>query len=420
MDGEMTAEIITVGNEILTGMTVNTNAAFIGERLTRIGCDVRWISTVGDEVSAISSALNTAMERASVVVVTGGLGPTNDDVTAEAVASFLESDLVFRPDVMEKIEAAFKRMNRPMAPSNRKQAFIPGGAEILDNRVGQAPGFVFSGRGRLCFVLPGVPSEMERMLLDSVIPRILKTEGRMEPACLVLRTIGIPESELFQKLEEMPARFPSIRLGFFPDATGVKVRLLVFGKSAAWCDEQIGQADRFVRERAGPWIYGTGEDTLESVLGDVLARSNRTLSVAESCTGGMICHKLTNVPGSSAYFLRGVVSYSNESKTDMLGVSPETLRIHGAVSPETAAAMAEGVRKLAGTDIGLSTTGISGPSGGTPRKPVGLLYIGYSDRAGTVTERHFFPYGRLWHKERSACAALDLARRKALEMSFSS
>jgi nicotinamide-nucleotide amidase len=420
MDGKMTAEIITVGNEILTGMTVNTNAAFIGERLTRIGCDVRWISAVGDEVSAISSALNAALERASIVVVTGGLGPTNDDVTAAAVALAFESDLVFRPEVMEKIEAGFKRLNRFMVASNRKQAYVPGGAEILDNPVGQAPGFLFARKGRLCFVLPGVPSEMERMLLDSVIPRILKTEGKMESDCLVLRTIGIPESDLFQKLEDMPARFPDIRLGFFPDATGVKVRLLVFGKSAAWCDEQIGQADRFVRERAGAWIYGTGEDTLESALGELLVRAKRTISAAESCTGGMICHKLTNVPGSSAYFLRGVVAYSNESKTAMLGVSPELLRMHGAVSPETAAAMAEGVRKLAGTDIGLSTTGISGPSGGTPHKPVGLVYIGYSDPRGTVTERHFFPWGRLWHKERSACAALDLARRKAFELSFSS
>jgi nicotinamide-nucleotide amidase len=416
----MTAEIITVGNEILTGMTVNTNAAFIGERLTRIGCDVRWISTVGDEVSAISSALNAAMERASVVVVTGGLGPTNDDVTAEAVASFLESDLVVHPGVMEKIESAFKRMNRTMAPSNRKQACIPRGVEIIDNQVGQAPGFLFSRMGHLFFVLPGVPSEMERMLLDSVIPRIQGAEGKTESASLVLRTIGIPESELFQKLEDLPARFPEIRLGFFPDATGVKISLLVFGKSAAWCDEQIGQADRFVRERADSWIYGTGEDTLESVLGDALVRLKRTISAAESCTGGLICHKLTNVPGSSAYFLRGVVAYSNESKTAMLGVPSETLRIHGAVSAETAAAMAEGVRKLAGTDLGLSTTGISGPSGGTPRKPVGLVYVGYSDSAGTVTERHFFPRERLWHKERSACAAIDLARRKALELSFSS
>jgi nicotinamide-nucleotide amidase len=200
----------------------------------------------------------------------------------------------------------------------------------------------------------------------------------------------------------------------------VKIRLLVFGESSARCDEQIRRAEDFVRGRAGSWIYGSGEESLESVLGDVLARRNWTISAAESCTGGLVCHKLTNTPGSSAYFLRGVVAYSNESKTAMLGVSPGILKNHGAVSAETAAAMAEGIRKLAGTDLGLSTTGIAGPSGGTPHKPVGLVYIGYSDSRGTVTEKHIFPRDRRWHKERSACAAIDLARRKALELSFSS
>ena len=416
----MTAEIITVGNEILAGMVVNTNAAFIGERLTRIGCDVRWITVVGDEEPAISAALDAAMGRASAVVVTGGLGPTSDDVTAAAVASFLKTELVFDPEVMEKIEKAFRRMGRKMAASNRKQAHVPMGAEIIDNPVGQAPGFLFSLAGRLCFVLPGVPSEMKRMLEDSVIPRLSRAEGRTESRCLVLRTFGIPESDLFQKLAELPARVPEVRLGFFPDVTGVKVRLLVFDESAVRCDERIRQAEDFVRSRTGSWIYGSGEDTLESVLGGILTRRAWTISAAESCTGGLVCHKLTNTPGSSAYFLRGVVAYSNESKTAMLGVSPGTLQDHGAVSPETAAAMAEGIRKRAGTDLGLSTTGIAGPSGGTPHKPVGLVYIGYSDSRGTVTERHVFPRDRGWHKERSACAALDLARRKALELSFSS
>jgi len=416
----MTAEIITVGNEILAGMVVNTNAAFIGERLTAIGCDVRRISVVGDDVTAIAAALGTAMGRASAVVVTGGLGPTNDDVTAEAVAAFFKTELVLDPGVMEKIEAAFRRMNRPMAASNRKQALIPGGAGIMDNPVGQAPGFSFSREGRLCFVLPGVPSEMKRMLEDSVIPRLSQAKGRTESRCLVLRTFGVPESDLCQKLAELPARIPEVRLGFFPDATGVKIRLLVFGESPALCEEQIRRAEDFVRSRAGAWIYGSGEDTLESVLGGILTRRGWTLAAAESCTGGLLCHKLTNTPGSSAYFLRGVVAYSNGSKTDLLGVSPATLRDHGAVSPETAAAMADGIRKQAGSDLGLSTTGIAGPAGGTPRKPVGLVYIGYSDSRGTVTEKHLFPRDRGWHKERSACAALDLARRKALELSFSS
>jgi nicotinamide-nucleotide amidase len=420
MEKEMKAEIITVGNEILTGMVVNTNAAFIGERLTRIGCDVERVSVVGDDEPSIEAALKDATARVPVVIVTGGLGPTHDDVTAAAAAAFFGTELAFHPEVMEKIESAFRRMNREMAPSNRRQAFAPKGAELIDNPVGQAPGFILSREGSLCFVLPGVPSEMRRMVDGTVIPRLARMEGKTVSRCLVLRTFGIPESELFQKLESLPVLFPEVRLGFFPDATGVKIRLLVFGPSPALCEEQIEKADRFARGCAGPWIYGTGEDTLESVLGAALARRKWTISVAESCTGGLVSHKLTDVPGSSAYFNLGVVAYANETKTAVLGVSPDILRNHGAVSPETAAAMAEGVRNLAGTRIGLSTTGIAGPSGGTPEKPVGLVYIGYSDPRGTVTEKHVFPRGRSWHKERSACSALDLAMKKVREVSFSS
>jgi nicotinamide-nucleotide amidase len=410
----MTAEIITVGNEILTGMVVNSNAAFIGERLTRIGIDVRWVSCVGDDVPAIASALETAFGRAAVVIVTGGLGPTNDDVTAEAVASFLGTELVFHPELMDRIEAVFRRMNRVMTPSNRRQAFAPRDAELIDNAVGQAPGFLLSREGRLGFVLPGVPSEMRRMMEDSVIPRLMLTDRKTESRCAVLRTFGVPESELYQKLGDFPPRFTEVRLGFFPDATGVKIRLLVFGPSAEWCEERIRPAESFVRERVGESIFGTEMDTLESVLGRILAGRGLTVAVAESCTGGLVCHKLTNVPGSSTYFNRGIVAYANEAKTGILGVPSEILEKFGAVSPETAAAMAEGIRKLGGTDVGLSTTGIAGPSGGTTEKPVGLVFIGFADSRGTVTERHVFTRDRWWHKERSACALLDLARRKLL------
>jgi nicotinamide-nucleotide amidase len=408
---ELTVEIVTVGNEILTGMVVNANAAFIGERLTRIGYDVRWISSVGDDESSIMAALEIAFGRASVVVMTGGLGPTNDDVTAGAVASFLGTELVFRPEVMEKIETAFKRMKRVMAPSNRQQAFTPKDAELIDNPVGQAPGFVLSHEGRICFVLPGVPSEMRRMVEDSVVPRLLQMDRKAESCSLVLCTFGIPESELYQKLEEFPSQFPKIRLGFLPDVSGVKIRLLVFGESSSWCEDHILRAEQFIRGRAGAWIYGKEEETLESVLGRILTERKITIAVAESCTGGLVCQKLTNVPGSSVYFNRGVVAYSNAAKTDLLRVPSKILKMHGAVSSETAATMAEGIRKLAGTDVGLSTTGIAGPSGGTPEKPVGLAYIGYADSRGTVTERHVFTRDRQWHKERSACAVLDLARR---------
>ncbi|MDM7925172.1 MAG: competence/damage-inducible protein A [bacterium] len=407
----LTAEIITIGSELLTGLTVNTNAAFIGERLTAVGAVVRAVVTVDDAEADIRNAVETALSRADRVVCTGGLGPTNDDVTKKAVAACFGRELVLLPEAMDRIEAAFRAMGRDMAPANRLQALIPEGAEPVPNRVGQAPGFILSRDGRELIVLPGVPSEMRAMMDETVIPRLRAAAGTAS-AALALRTAGLPESDVGRKLEDFPSLFPDVRVGFYPDSTGVTVRLMTFGSSAEACESRIRQAGESAADRLGRAVYGTGGDSLESVIGRLLAESGRTLAVAESCTGGLISHRITNVAGSSAYFIRGVVAYHNSVKTGLLGVPESVLQTAGAVSAECAAAMAEGVRTAAGTDFGLSATGIAGPGGGTEEKPVGLVFIGCADASGTVTEKHRFLRERLWNKERSATAALDLLRRR--------
>jgi len=410
----MIAEIISIGNELLTGLVVNTNAAKIGKALTHIGCKVQWISSVGDDKTEIVSALEKASSRASIVIVTGGLGPTEDDVTVEAVLPVFGCETEFHPEIMEKLEKWFRKQGRKLPPCNRKQAFLPKGAKLIPNPVGSASGFIMKKNNTEFFFLPGVPSEVDAMMKAHVIPRLLSRKNRFSVHEVIFRAFGIPESLLGQKLAGFSKLFPEIQLGFFPDASGVLVRLLCFGSSHAEISARFSEAKAFVLEKVGHWIYGTGDETLEEVVGKLLAQKRLTIGIAESCTGGLICDKLTNVPGSSAYVKLDLVAYSNQAKMELLGVPEAILVKHGAVSVETARAMAEGVRRIGKTDIGLSTTGISGPSGGTREKPVGLVYIGYADAKQTVVKRFLFSGDRIWHKTRSSYAGLDLVRRMVL------
>jgi nicotinamide-nucleotide amidase len=407
----MLAEIISIGDELMTGLVVNTNAAFISESLTRAGHEVKWITAVGDDEAEVIQAFQQADRRAQIIVVTGGLGPTHDDLTKKAVVRFFHSKLVLRKDVRDRIEAFFISRGRTMSPSNEVQAWIPDKAELIENEIGTAPGLLFRRKGKLWFFLPGVPSEAKCMMQNSVLTQLSTIGHGTVFRSRMLKTVGIPESDLYDQLSDFPARFPGVKLAFLPQTPGVTLRLVVFGTDADACDLLISQAEQFIREKAGQYIYGQDEDTIEQVVASLLLSNRMTIAVAESCTGGLIAHKLTNIPGSSAYFERGVVAYSNASKIGVLGVSEKTIRERGAVSAETASAMAEGIRRISGTDIGLSTTGIAGPGGGTEEKPVGLVYIGFCDARRTLVERHIFPRDRLWNKERSAVVALDWIRR---------
>jgi nicotinamide-nucleotide amidase len=405
------AEIISVGDEIMTGLVVNTNASMIGSMLVQDGHDVRRITAVGDDETALLAAFDSAMKENSLVVVTGGLGPTHDDITKTVAARFFKSALVYRRDIYAGIELFFKKRDRIPSPSNEVQAWVPAEAEVLENENGTAPGFLFRRGGGLCFILPGVPAEAERMMRKQVIPRLAaEGKGRVFRSRM-LRTVGISESDLYDAIVDFPMRFPEIKLAFLPQACGMNMRLVVFGDDGADCDALIEKGEETIRAKVGRFVFGADADTLESVVGGLLAGRKMTLAAAESCTGGLVANKLTNIPGSSAYFDGGVVAYSNAFKMNILGVPESILKQHGAVSEETAAAMAEGIRRGRGTDIGLSTTGIAGPSGGSDAKPVGLVYIGYSDSVRTLVEKHIFLKDRLWNKERFAMSALDLLRR---------
>ncbi len=410
----MQVEIITIGDELISGMTTDTNASFIGRRLTESGFEVRWISTVGDHEADLKDALQRACDRASIIVLTGGLGPTHDDITRKTISQFFGSKLIFREDLYERIESYFQNRGLSVASINRGQAEVPEKAEIIENEIGTAAGLKFIKEGRTFFVLPGVPDEMKRMMEKSVLPS-LRQEGKTKvQKSLLLRTTGIVESELYQKINDFNHRFPEVKLAFLPHTAGVDMRLMIFGSSIHHCEEILNQGETYIRSKVNRYIYGTGDAPIEEAVAELLFKNRLTVAVAESCTGGLVSHKLTNIPGSSNYFMEGLVVYSNNSKTRLLDVPEETIAVHGAVSLETARALAEGVRRKVGTDIGISITGIAGPAGGTAEKPVGLVYIGYADRQGIFTENHRFMRDRLWNKERSAVAALDLIRKVLL------
>ncbi len=409
----MKAEILTIGDEILLGQIVNTNATFISRNLVKIGIDPRWITVVGDSEDEILDALKIAFTRADVLIVTGGLGPTHDDITKYAVAKFFKSPIVLNADLFEKLRKRFAERGRVMPAVNRNQAEVPQKATILPNPIGTASGLLFEESGKFCFVLPGVPMEMERLVQNSVIP-FLSTHALPGKNCLTyktLRTTGIFESKLMEVLGDLQPIRQLVKLAFLPHYCGVDLRLTVKGSSKRQCKRRLSEAEKLIRGTIDSYIYGEDEETLEQKVAELLFKTNARVAVAESCTGGLLSHKFTNVPGSSDYFLGGVVAYSNSAKMTVLGVQSDTLRQFGAVSEQTAKEMAEGVRNLLGANFGLSTTGIAGPTGGTKEKPVGLVFVGFSDGTTVTAKKFIFTNDRLANKERCSYAALELLRR---------
>jgi len=409
------AEIITVGDELISGIVIDTNAAYIGEKLFQLGIQVRWITTIGDDERDIQQALETSYKRASLVIITGGLGPTHDDITKKVVSEFFQSELVFNSEVFEQIEKRYKKLDRKPNEDQREQAEVPEKADVIENTIGTAPGMQFTQEGRTYFILPGVPSEMKRMLDKSIVPAIKRSINSRELVFQIIRTAGIFESELSRRIGAFNSKFPEIKLSLLPQTQGVTIRLMVPHLGTKEGKRILHEGENYIRENLEGFIIGTGDAYLEEVIGDLLKKRSLTIAVAESCTGGLIAHKLTNVPESSLYFNRGVIAYHNDAKINILGVPDVVLEKHGAVSAETAVAMAEGIRRISGTDIGISTTGIAGPGGATPKKPVGLVYIGYSDTQRSFSESHIFSKSRVWNKERFAVTALNLVRRVLLD-----
>jgi nicotinamide-nucleotide amidase len=412
----MKAEIITIGDELLIGQVINTNQAYIAEKLNEIGLTTERMTTVGDEMQPILDAFDQAWKRSDVVIVTGGLGPTHDDITKTAVCKFFDTDLVSNDEVRHHIESLLKKRNIGWTAAAEQQTMFPRKAKVVQNPVGTAAGMLFEEKEKAFIVLPGVPYEMKEMIDRSVIPLLGARVKNSVIRHLTLRTTGIPESLLAQQLGNIEELLLGAKLAFLPSATGVRLRITVQHNDSAAADRRMQEVEARIRAKVQKYIYGIGEEELEEVIGRILSERSLTIAVAESCTGGLITDRITNVSGSSRYFERGVVTYSNTSKTDLLGVPPGLIEQHGAVSKEVAEAMARGIRQAAGSDIGISTTGIAGPTGGTQEKPVGLVWIGHSDANATLALRFNFGDHRLRFKERAAQAALELLRRRILKI----
>jgi nicotinamide-nucleotide amidase len=409
----MKAEIISIGDELLIGQVINSNQAEIAAALNSVGVFADRMSTVGDSMQDILDAFARALETHDVVTVTGGLGPTHDDITRQAVCTFFDTDLIRDEQTLAHVRLLFSRRNLKILTRNEDQALVPRGCTVIHNLHGTAPGFLFERSGKAFFVMPGVPFEMRGMIENFILPYFRKRNPGQVIFHRTILTTGIAESFLAEKIGNVETMLgSSATLAFLPSPMGVRLRISVKHADATHASAEIVRIESLLRERIEKFVYGVDEEILESVVGRLLTQSNQTIAVAESCTGGLITDRLTNVPGSSSYLERGIVAYSNGSKIQMLGVAPEILETHGAVSREVAEAMAHGVRRISKTDIGLSTTGIAGPSGGSTEKPVGLVWIGYADRKNSFALRFHFGNDRRRVKERASQAALELVRRK--------
>ncbi len=411
----MRVEIITIGDELLYGQIQDSNSSFIGERLTSEGIEVVFKTSVGDDINRIEEAFNTARSRAEVIVASGGLGPTQDDVTKKAVVKAFKRNLIFHQEILRQIEESFRKRGSVMPKVNQNQALIPQGAKALSNLWGVAPGIFLEEKEFLFFALPGIPVEMKWMLENEVLPILRARKPQRFILHRRLRTTGISESAIYEKIEQLIDPTGKVKVAFLPEHLGVNIRLTAESSDR---NEALGIMDQFehkIREILGTLIYGTDDQALEEVVGKLLLEKKRTIATAESCTGGLIGARFTNVSGSSRYFERGVVTYSNQAKTQLLGVPADVIEKHGAVSEQVAVLMAEGVRKLAGADYGLSVTGIAGPTGGTPQKPVGLVYIGFAHQTDSYAQRFMFGEDRKTNRERAAQAALNLVRLSLIE-----
>lgn len=413
----MSAEIICVGTEMLLGDILNSNAQYIALQLAQLGIPHFYQTVVGDNVDRIKEVIEIASQRAEILIFTGGLGPTPDDLTCETIADFFGSPLIERPEVIEDITKKYKARNRTMSASNRKQALIPEGAEILPNPTGTAPGIIWQQNANLTiFTFPGVPSEMHRMWEETAVP-YLKSQGWGEQIIYsrMLRFWNVPESAMAEKVSAL-LNLPNPTVAPYASKGQVKLRVSAKASSEAEAESLIEPVAKQIQEIAGLDYFGADDDTLASVVGDLLRKSGETLSVAESCTGGTLGGMLTDIAGSSDYFWGGVISYDNSVKAGILGVNSEDLEKYGAVSSIVAEQMAVGVRKQLDTTWGLSITGIAGPGGGTETKPVGLVYVGLAGENGVESfEFQFNPVrGRSLIRHFSACNALDSLRRKLI------
>lgn len=409
----MKAEILAVGTEILLGDIVNTNAHYLSQRLANLGISVYYQTVVGDNEERLLKAYELAFKRADLVIATGGLGPTKDDLTKEIGAKYFGKAMYLHVESYKHIKEFFDRLNRPISEGNKKQAIMPEGALILPNPNGTAPGCIIEEGSKVLVMLPGPPKEMEPMFEASVVPYLDKfSDGVI--VSKVVRVVGLGESAMAEKVLDLIENQTNPTVAPYAKDNESILRITAKGNTIKDAEALIMPIEEEIRKRIGEDIYAEGETSLSEVVGEMLVRSNLTIGTAESCTGGLLSGTLINYPGISSVFLEGVVTYSNEAKIKRLGVKAETLESFGAVSEETAAEMAEGIARAAGTDIGISVTGVAGPGGGTLEKPVGLIYIGLYFKGKVKVKKLSCNGDRQKVRNKTVVAALDLLRREIL------
>jgi nicotinamide-nucleotide amidase len=404
--------ILTIGNELMNGRTVDTNSSFIAQEVNQQGWYVEAIMSVGDDFEAIKNRLNYLLPMTDAVICTGGLGPTADDITTAAIAQAFDLPLYTDESVLHDIKERFAKYNLRWVENNAKQALFPLGAEIIANPVGTAAGFVLQREGKFIFVIPGVPAETKKMLPEGVIPvlRGYFPQNKQYSAKQTIKTFGLSEAAVDDALKDIDFNSLGVSIGFYPVFPENHLVLISRRKTLKEAQDKLKMARDEITNRLKKYIFHYGEETLEEIVAALLIEKKMTLAVAESCTGGLISNRLTNVEGSSAFFERGIVTYSNSAKIKLLGVPADIIEKYGAVSEETARLMAEGVRKIAGTDLGLSSTGIAGPTGGSKDKPVGTVYLALSDSAQTICAHHVFRWDRKRNKHVFSEAALIMIK----------
>lgn len=413
---DLRAEIMAVGSELLTPYFQDTNSLYLTQRLNELGMEVSFKTIVGDDWDDLTLSIKQALSRANLIIAIGGLGPTRDDKTREAFTQVLRRKLLFKEELLQKIEERFKRRRVKMPAVNKKQAYIIEGAEALENRDGTAPGLWLEARSKIIILLPGPPQELKPMFKRLVWPRLQKLRTEYT-ARKVLKTTGLTESKIESLISKLYPKVPNLKLTTLAYPGQIEIHIRAHSKkSQAKTEENLNKLKETILQRLQDYVFSTSEEELEEVVGKLLRLHKKNLAVAESCTGGFLAHRLTNVPRSSDYFIQGVVAYSNEAKTSLLDVPPGFIEKYGAASSQVAQAMALGVRKKAHSNLGVAITGIAGPTGGTPEKPVGLVYVALAWEKGSEVLKNLFLGKREVIKFQSSQKALDMIRRYLLKI----
>ena len=412
----MEAIIVTIGDEILIGQVVDTNSSWIARKLNLQGINVQEMLSVSDTKEAITESLKYAFEKADLVLMTGGLGPTKDDITKKTIADFYGVEMDFHQPTFDYIEKLFKKWGRSTTEAHRQQCFMPVNATLIENKMGSAPGMWFDENNKVLISMPGVPYEMEYIMINGVLPRLKNRFISLPIAHRTILTVGEGESRLALKIEDFENNLPpNIKLAYLPGLGQVRLRLTGRGKDEVVLNNQLDEKVEELKTIIPEFIFGYEIKSLENVVGELLKAQSKTLSTAESCTGGFIAHKITSIAGSSDYFMGSVVSYSNEMKMNLLGVKPETLETYGAVSETTVIEMVKGALKTMKTDVVVAVSGIAGPGGGTPEKPVGTIWLAVGDKNLIKTEKLQLGKNRIKNIEYATVQALNMIRKFLLE-----